>query len=492
MIAIADVVSGRAGLEGLRWMLLCGLPRRTLGRELKGLLPAANLLGPCRLRHASLRPASRVKAYYDVCVRCDGAGKYAVRPIAVKWKLHGRASAAGLAEMQAEAARQGVAAPFKRLVADVPELNMRVQISPLDPRFPQLVRLSNPELLSEMIAQVCAASDTPPKQIPAGRYVVSQVRYFPGRRHVLRYDRADGNGLRTFFAKPYPGETGREAFRLGRNIETWLASRLKDATSLHPLAYLPEEAAVLYPEVSGVALSKHMRRPDPGLARWLVGAGVALSALHQVPQALSGPMASYDFSAEISDTTKASSHVPVLLPRVGSAIQALLDQGHELSEKLLAEPACFTYGDFKSEHVWVGGSGMTLIDFDNCRWAEPACDIGKFLADLRFWFAAYNQPGLEEAQARFLDGYARRWSPERLGRARLYEAVELVRMAVLRVPLCDDHWASRTEDLTGRAQAVMNQVQVSHGSAANRHVVLSTHSVRAVPGARLPRRGGGV
>src|SRR5438132_10812023 len=45
---------------------------------------------------------------------------------------------------------QGVAAPFRQLTADLPEWSMHLQVSPLDARFPQLVRLRSEEHTSEL------------------------------------------------------------------------------------------------------------------------------------------------------------------------------------------------------------------------------------------------------------------------------------------------------------------------------------------------------
>ena len=99
-----------------------------------------------------------------------------------------------------------------------------------------------------------------------------------------------------------------------------------------------------------------------------------------------------------------------------------------------------------------------LIDFDTSCLADPAYDVGKFLADLQLWHATYDQPGLEQAQERFLLGYAPGAPDGRLLRARLYEAVELVKIA-RRVPLFDHDWVSLTKQAIRRAHAVMNDLE---------------------------------
>ena len=261
------------------------------------------------------------------------------------------------------------------------------------------------------------------------------------------------------FAKLYPSEKGERVHRVATQVAEWLGDHREGMTSVRPLAYVAEDAVVLYPRVVGAPLCDYLRRPGPGVARCLERAGAALHALHSLPQAVAGPLPVHDFAAEIREVARDSAHVPALLPTIGAAIGALLDRAQAVRERLPQEPPTFTHRDFKCEHLLVAPGRLTLIDFDRCALADPAYDIGKFLADLQSWFFAYNQEGLEQAQEQFLAGYAPGAPTERLLRARLYEAVQLVQMTVLRARLFEHHAAYRIERLIGRAQAVMNNLQ---------------------------------
>ncbi len=464
---LADALSGRAKLEGIQWMLRSGAPRRALRRELKALLPAPDMLGPCQLRYARFGPGRKLTAYYEALVHIEGTEGYCARPVAVTWGLNGDADrphgAADLAEIQAEAVRYGVAAPFLQLVAHIPDWGMHIQVSPLDARIPQLVRLSDPRYAREVVAGAYAASDVALDQAPASRYAITSIRYRPGKRHVLRYESLDTAERGTIFAKVHHNEKGARVFRVATQVAEWLAEYGRGVTSVRPLAYLAEDAAVLYPRVLGTPLSERLRRPGQGVARRLELAGAALHALHRLPQAVAGPLKVLDFAAEIREVERDIAHVAALLPSVSAVIRELLDRAQELHQGLPQEPPTFTHRDFKCEHLLVTPSGLTLIDFDICALTDPAFDVGKFLADLQWWFAAYGQEGLEQAQEQFLAGYAPGAPEERLVRARLYEAVELVKMTVLRARLFEHHAACRTERLIGRAQAVMNNVQLTLG-----------------------------
>ena len=464
---LADALSGRAKLEGIQWMLRSGAPRRALRRELNALLPAPDILGPCQLRYARFGPGRKLTAYYDALVHIEGTKGYCSRPVAVTWGSDGDADrhygTADLAGIQAEAVSHGVAAPFRQLVANVPAWDMHIQVSPLDARIPQLVRLSDPRYVLDVVAGAYAASEVAPDQAPAGRYAVTSIRYRPGKRHVLRYESLDTAERGTIFAKLYHSDKGARVFRVATQVAEWLAEYGKGVTSVRPLAYLAEDTVVLYPRVFGRPLSERLRRPGYGVAQCLERAGAALHALHRLPQAVAGPLKVLDFAAEIREVERDIAHVAALLPSVGTVITELLHRAQELHERLPQESPTFTHRDFKCEHLLVAPGRLTLIDFDICAFADPAFDVGKFLADLQWWFAAYGQEGLEQVQEQFLAGYSPGAPEERLIRARLYEAVELVKMTVLRARLFEHHSADRTERLIGRAQAVMNNLQLALG-----------------------------
>src|SRR3989449_10807723 len=120
--------------RSIQWLLLSATPRRVLRDQLKSLLPAPNMLGPCRLRRVRFRPGRKLTGYYDARVRVEGTEGYRVRPIAVTWTVDGEADwrqgRNALAELQAEAARQGVAAAFPELTAGAAEWGSQGQVPP--------------------------------------------------------------------------------------------------------------------------------------------------------------------------------------------------------------------------------------------------------------------------------------------------------------------------------------------------------------------------
>jgi aminoglycoside phosphotransferase (APT) family kinase protein len=263
------------------------------------------------------------------------------------------------------------------------------------------------------------------------------------------------NRAEILFAKLYEGEEGAQAVR----VATWVTERLAESgtvvTGVRPRAYVAADAVILYPQVVGTPVSGQLHRPGREVAAHLEQAGRALAALHGAPAPPADALSRHSFAAEVKGIARTCEHIQVLLPEVGAQISRLLDCAQEQHSRMEHESPTFVHGDFKADHLWITPAGLTLIDFDTCTIADPALDVGKFLADLDWWYAAYDLPGVEAAQECFLKGYAARGTPGRQTRARIYEALVLVKMTAHRVRLFDPNWAARTAQLIERAEAIL-------------------------------------
>jgi hypothetical protein len=182
---IADALSERANLQGIHWELLSAAARKVLRHQLRTLLSAGTTLGPCCLRKARFTPGAELNAYYDVRLRLEASEGYCVRPIVVTWSSETDSDrheeVAELAQMQAEAVRRDLVAPFLQLMADFPAQSMQIRVSPLDARFTQLVRVSDPHHVRAMLAQAYASSGAASDRPGGSRYTVTPVHYRPGK-----------------------------------------------------------------------------------------------------------------------------------------------------------------------------------------------------------------------------------------------------------------------------------------------------------------------
>jgi aminoglycoside phosphotransferase (APT) family kinase protein len=347
----------------------------------------------------------------------------------------GDAVAAGQARNRPERSH---ATPFRTLERRVPRWGMRVRVFPLDGDFPGLARLADPSSISALLPGVFR----PPTSVIA-------IRYRPGERHVLRYTSPashTGHGARTAFAKLHreaEAASGRTAA-----VADWLAGEGCHVAALRPLRRLPSEQAVVYPGVEG--------RPLPPEPAELRRAGVALRVLHTAPAELAGGAAPHDLEGELAAVQRACEHIGVLLPDAGPAISAVLGHARAAYLRLPGEQPTLVHGDAKLDHFWSTPRGLTLLDLDRCCPGDPAFDIGKLLADLRWRFAIAGRPGVAEAQRGLLEGYGWGASP-RLDRARVYEGVLLLKIAGRRVPLFHTRWADMTGGLVASALATLEQ-----------------------------------
>jgi aminoglycoside phosphotransferase (APT) family kinase protein len=130
-------------------------------------------------------------------------------------------------------------------------------------------------------------------------------------------------------------------------------------------------------------------------------------------------------------------------PDLGAWLQARLEQLEAYAAGSRPLPLCFSHGDFTYTQLVFDGVTGGLVDFDTVCQAEPALDLGQFLAYLRLAVLTAQKtaagsdgaPG-EQLCARFVDTYVAA-AGDHLGeaeslRARLsvYEIISLLRIAL--------------------------------------------------------------
>lgn len=454
---ILDTLWGTAELSTVVWVLL-QVPGLALFRQaLVALLPTTDMLGGYELTRAKFKPGRKLSAYYDLTL-FPQHNSPSRRAIGVTWEPPAKLqpTAPDLDNTSDRAIPDAVAAPFQRLSAEIAEWGMRVQVFPLDARFPQLGRLADPVHVREMLASVTGI-DTE----RAPQYAVTPIRYRPGQRHVLRYMPLDNAGQpiieQSVFAKLYkrPAD-GARAFRVASQVADLLATANLGVSAVRPLAFVDDDALIVYPFVSGRPLSALIRQSAPEVPAALRRIGSALRTLHAAPPTSTADLLPHTFAEEIVATARAGEHVNALLPHGGAQMRAVLDQLETLHERIPQEALTFVHGDLKADHFFATPHDLALIDFDTCYLADPALDLGKFLADLEWSFASIETEQTAAAQAEFLAGYGADVPPERLLRARLYQTLILLKITVHRVALVDPNWADRTERLITRAATILD------------------------------------
>jgi hypothetical protein len=462
-----DILSGKAGLAGIQWTLNGQSSRRQLRGEVEKMLLPGFRAGPFHLTRAKFKPGRKLLAYFTVPV-IDAAGqaRQSVQ-LAVTWHnvLDGTSSTDGRDQLQEEANQAGLMPVQRELWRDIPDQGPSLQVWPLDPDFPQLVRLGNPSYIARMFASLGIANDL--KQMP----VITPIRYRPGERHVLRYDitspeTVPGRGRR-LYAKLYSnGQEASRAFGIANRVVDWLEASNQGLEGNRPEAMSQEDSVIFYPHAPGIPLSHQLHRSHRWLAVQLHTIGRGLSILHNGPESLQAELKENTFAKEAKVVKRASEHIQVLLPETYDKILEILDRAQANYSSLPQEKPTFTHSDFKADHLLSTPQGLTLIDFDTCKLTDPALDIGKFLADLEWWFTVQGISGVEEAQAELLKGYSGEGEPDqvvdaRLARARLFYVLILTKIVIRRVPLYKKSWGAMTARMIERAvQALHKTIEV--------------------------------
>src|SRR5439155_181158 len=162
------------------------------------------------------------------------------------------------------------------------------------------------------------------------------IRYRPAERPVLRYEpsAAPVAPTRAVFAKLSRSDADvARAFRVATRVADRLDASGGETRALRPLAAVPEDGVILFPEVSGRPLSELLCRHD-GVTWHLQRAGRALRALHSGPASLAGALDGRDFATEVEAVRRASEHICALLPRTGAVITHTLERARSAYDRL--------------------------------------------------------------------------------------------------------------------------------------------------------------
>lgn len=386
-------VEGRAGWRVVQSVLTD--PLRHGGTDLLDQLPRALEGRRLQLVRSKYKPGRKLTAYY----RTGGTEELLGEDLAVSWQVDGR---------------------------------VRVLQFPADPDLPQLARLSDPAELAAVVETLCGSAYPLP--------VIRTVRYRPGQRHVLQARCSPGP---TVYVKTDRDDSGARAVPVARFLTTALRRRCTNVRVAQPLGHAAPERASLWWQSPGVPASAVVSRGRGGESVASLAGRVA-RAIHDCPAddaAPPGPavLGRHDVHAEAAATLRAGEHISALLPSVGRTygllVAVLLD---ELSRQP-AERATLIHGDLKADNLLVDGELVRVLDVDRARWAEPALDLGKFLADLRWWSPSARAAALEAA---FRDGYGS-CDPRRWARAELLASLLQLKLAARRAVLHEGRWQLR-------------------------------------------------
>src|SRR5438128_541823 len=208
--------------------------------------------------------------------------------------------------------------------------------------------------------------------------------------------------------------------------------------------------------------------------QWMRKAGAVLAGLHAAALPAGPARRIIDDVAYLARfSTPVARAAPPLALAFDEAIRRLRSATHE------EPPAVVSHGSFRSDQLLIEGDEPLMIDLDELCWANPARDVGNFLAYLRW--KSIRQPHhssfIAAATTNVLDGYATRLMlPDERWTAR-YQAGSMLKIAGRRFRKLDVSEWPLVPRLLDEARALLGLASPAATSRAAVHAIPA--SVRA-------------
>jgi aminoglycoside phosphotransferase (APT) family kinase protein len=413
-----EVLSGRGGVEPVRDLALH--PERHGVRE-PDAGPSAGGETHLTLLRTKFKPARKLTAYY----RSTGAAT-APEHLAVSWQVTPSIGENGL---------------------------VTVMRYPEDPAMPQLVRLADAEYLAGLVVRMGE-----PAGVPERLSGVTPIRYRPGQRHVLLA--STRQGMPGTIVKIDRHQSGHRAASVASGLAPLLAERCAAVTVAEPMGYSEPDRAALWRVAPGSALSNSLRGQAQGAAGLVALVGSAMRVVHDEAAPALGAvlcegLPAHDVAAEGAAVRQAGEHLRSLLPAVGQLYDDVAARTLSVLTRTLPARESILHGDLKSDNLLVHGGGVRILDLDRVAVGEASLDLGKFLADLRWWSDARLAGRLQSA---LREGYgpvaAEVWK-----RADVLAVLFELKFAARRCLVHDPQWADRVQAQVGLAAAALAEAE---------------------------------
>jgi aminoglycoside phosphotransferase (APT) family kinase protein len=332
----------------------------------------------------------------------------------------------------------------------IPSVGMRVYRFPNDPALPNLTKTLDPQTVSAALAE--ALPEFQASTIRILRCDVRLLRFRPGRRCTVRLNlwlREKETGAiynRVLYGKIYHDlEKAAHVYQQMLSLSNSIPAKDGHISFATASAFLPDLAMVLQDPIEGIPLdsliSCDTKACDPRGFAGTVAAASTLAALHTSGLAAGKPRS---INSELARFKKRGARIGQVNPELSATIIQLADA---LSTWLATldqwgATICLVHGDCKPAQFLIKDQQVALLDFDHCGMADPAVDVGTFLATLQQLKVKQTiknrgkpapctdwMPGLKR---QFLEAYcnASGYPSKFRQRAAWYEAVGLLRKAI--------------------------------------------------------------
>jgi hypothetical protein len=334
-------------------------------------------------------------------------------------------------------------------------LGMQVYSFEQDPALPGLATALDPQRMRQALFEAIPEyreGDTILLRVRA-----RPLRYRPGKRCTLRFDlgtrdsRTGEYGRRTLYGKAYHDlDKAASVYDEMQMLAATDAAREGRVVLAPSVAFMPDLQIVMQAPVEGAPLELYMEglqgQVTAGDARGWDGVLRSAAALAAVHTAGLTTDRERPIDKEVKRFGKRASQAAAVDPAIGGRMLELAEELPGWLGRLPAwdERITLVHGDCKHSQCMLTAQGVAILDWDHCGMADPATDIGTYLATLRQMgiHQALKSRGSAASAARtrwlralenqFLDAYiaASGFGESFRPRARWYEAVAMMRKAL--------------------------------------------------------------
>ncbi len=304
--------------------------------------------------------------------------------------------------------------PWRTSTAVVAEAALALCRFPLDPDLSTLAEAMDPEFVRRLSVFGRADAEPTVAVVHHPREGACVLRYrFPGEQA-----HSAGQPWPTLYGKVYNDGTGDvvDGFLRALAREQTGHGVLYPARFPKPVAYVPAMRLLVTEELAGEPLVpwlvKTVLAPGAGdrsdeedaLQTAVRESGRALAVLHGSDLATAPVRSAADELAAVQREIEVVMGVwPEVAERVRLRIDPLSDDVQEAPDFVLS------HGDFTPSQVLLDGHTPAVVDFDTLCWADPALDLGRYLAHLDLLARKVGGPSatalVENLAGEFLGGY---------------------------------------------------------------------------------------
>jgi thiamine kinase-like enzyme len=270
-----------------------------------------------------------------------------------------------------------------------------------DDRLPWLSKATDMNEMQRLFSELPGYADQAKLQ------EIFPVRYKPGLHCVIRYMVEMPSGKEMFYGKTFSGN----AERLMKTItELHKSSQENPDMPLisSPVAVWPEMEMILQAAVPDGIEFTHFaydQRQEASVREdWMFKAGRALGVFHNDSTTPSETKTIFD---DLGDLREFPLIMAKIEPDLATKYEEVIQQINTKANHFKESKAVASHGAMRTDQFILQGDRLALIDLDSYCWANPARDLGNFLAYL--CWKAIRQPEhaqfVERAGRAFLEGY---------------------------------------------------------------------------------------